>query len=68
MAEAPKLNPDEILPEFGVTRREVDAEIKRRLANEGKPYTTAEIREHFRRLSGEAAQQSRKSHASNRGS
>jgi hypothetical protein len=67
MAHAPKLDMDEILPEFGVSRREVDAEIKRRLALPGKSYTSAEVREHFRRLSTEAAaNHTKKSRANDR--
>jgi hypothetical protein len=67
MSQVPKLDMDEILPEFGVTRREVDAEIKRRLAEPGRSYTTAEIREHFRRLSADAlGNQARKSRANDR--
>jgi hypothetical protein len=54
MSLTPKLDMDEVLPEFGVTRREVDAEIKRRLAAPGRSYTTAEVREHFRRLSADS--------------
>ena len=60
MGQTTKLNMDEIVPEFGVTRREVDAEIKRRLAAPGRSYTTAEIREHFRRLSADVAAKSQK--------
>jgi hypothetical protein len=65
MGRPTKLDLDEVLPEFGVTRRQVDAEIKRRLSTSGRPYTTAEIREHFRRLSAERSGRQRKKSCGN---
>jgi hypothetical protein len=67
MGQAPELDMDEVMPEFGVTRREVDAEIKRRLAAPGRSYTAEEVREHFRRRSVEAQPgPPKKSHATDR--
>jgi len=43
-------NPDEVLPEYGVTRRELEADVKRRIASleSGAGLTTQELREKLR--------------------
>jgi hypothetical protein len=67
MAQAPKLDMNEIVAEFGVTRGEVDAEIKRRLSEPGRSYTAEEVRDHFKQLSSRRrASQTKKSRANDR--
>jgi hypothetical protein len=50
MGKAGTLNPDEFLPEFGVTRRELEADVKRRIASldSGLGVTTEQLREELR--------------------
>ena len=50
MGKEDALNPDEFLPEFGVTRRELEAEVKRRIASldSGLGVTTEQLREELR--------------------
>jgi hypothetical protein len=49
MGKEDKRNMDEVLPEFGVTRRELEADVKRRIASldAGKGKTTQQLREKF---------------------
>lgn len=49
MGKEDKRNMDDVLPEFGVTRRELEADVKRRIASldAGKGKTTQQLREKF---------------------
>jgi hypothetical protein len=50
MSKENALDPDEFLPEFGVTRRQLEAEVKRRIASldSGLGVTTEQLREELR--------------------
>ncbi|WP_395017566.1 hypothetical protein [Dongia sp.] len=50
MGQEDKRDRDEILPEFGVTRRELEADVKRRIASldAGAGKTTQQLRDELR--------------------
>jgi hypothetical protein len=50
MGNEDTLNPDEFLPEFGRTRRELEADVRRRIASldSGLGVTTEQLREELR--------------------
>jgi hypothetical protein len=59
MGKVEKHADDEILPEFGVSRRELEADVKRRIASldAGKGKTTQQLREEVLRRRRDRANQ-----------